>query len=342
MDSSTSHVTLLEAARTVARGGELDAKLDALAEHVRDATDASAVLILLLDPVGNVLLPAAQAGLDPDALDQSRAVTIDDAADVAARAVRDRRSTGGGGGGGGAESTSLAHYGHAAESVLALPLVISDDMGDETAEGVLLTAYDGTAPDPADADDTLLALADLCAVAIRNARLQSALHERAEWLDRLANTDSLTGLANRTTLLSMLELEIARARRQATELSLVIFAIDDYDGIVERAGASAADDVLRLVASTLADHVRLVDTIGRLGAHEFGLVAPGGGGAVVARRVQEAAGRIEAGGQPVSVSAGTAVLGTTEGGGEELLAGASAALAEARRRGRGQLSGVGA
>jgi diguanylate cyclase (GGDEF)-like protein len=339
MDSSTSHVTLLEAARTVARGGELDAKLDALAEHVRGATDASAALILLLDPVGNVLLPAAQAGLDGSALDQSRAVTLDDAADVAARAVRDRRPTGGGGG---AQSTSLAHHGRAAESVLALPLVISDDMGDETAEGVLLTAYEGTAPDPADADDTLLALADLCAVAIRNARLQSALHERAEWLDRLANTDSLTGLANRTTLLSMLELEIARARRQATELSLVIFDIDDYDGIVERAGASAADDVLRLVASTLADHVRLVDTIGRLGAHEFGLVAPGGGGAVVARRVQEAAGRIEAGGQPVSVSAGTAVLGASEGGSEELLAGANAALAEARRRGRGQLAGVGA
>lgn len=339
MDSSPGHVTLLEAARTVARGGELDAKLDALAEHARSATDASAVLILLLDPVANVLLPAAQAGLDESALDHSRAVPVDDTADVASRAVRDRRPTGAAGDG---QSKSLAHYGHAAESVLALPLVVADDSGDESAEGVLLTAYRGAAPDPATVDDTLLALADLCAVAIRTARLQNALHGRAEWLDRLANTDSLTGLANRATLLNMLELEIARSRRQGTELSLVVFDIDDYDAIAERAGASAADDVLRLVASTLADHVRLVDTIGRLGPHEFGLVAPGGGGAVVARRVQQAATRIEAAGEPVSVSAGAAVLGESEGGGEELLAGASAALADAHRRGRGQLGGVGA
>ena len=41
--------------------------------------------------------------------------------------------------------------------------------------------------------------------------------ERADWIGRLANTDALTGLANRVTFERMLELEIARARRQETQ-----------------------------------------------------------------------------------------------------------------------------
>lgn len=337
MERRAGHVTLLEAARTVARGGELDAKLDALAEHVRSAGGASAALIYLLDPVAGVLLPAAQAGLDASALLASEAINVDDADDLAARAVRERRSAASSEGG---SSKVIERFGLGGQSLLALPLVAADETGGEDVEGALLTAHAEGPPDGTGTEDTLTALADLCAVAIRNARLQNALVERAEWMDRLASTDNLTGLANRTTLLRMLELEIARARRQASELSLVVFDIDGFAALNERAGAAVGDDVLRLVAATLADHVRLVDTVGRLGPDEFGLIAPGGGGAIVARRVQDAAARIEAGGEPVSLSAGAVLLGDGEQGANELLSAAQAALADAKRRGRGELVGV--
>jgi diguanylate cyclase (GGDEF)-like protein len=329
------HVTLLEAARTVARGGELDAKLDALAEHARSAAGASAALIYLLDPVANLLLPAAQAGLDASALDAEGALPVDDPDELAAQAVRERRTLSGVDAKAG--SRVLSGPGQPSGSLVAVPLVAADEAGGDEAQGVLLAALGGSSTDLAGLDETLGALADMSAVAIRNARLEHALLERADWMERMASTDTLTGLANRTTLLRMLELEIARATRQGTKLSLVVFDVDGFAALNDHAGGDAADDVLRMVASTLADQVRLVDTIGRLGPDEFGLIAPGGGGAVVARRVQQAASTIEAGGRTISLSAGAVLLPEQGAVAEEFLASASAALSEAQRRGPGQL-----
>ena len=65
------------------------------------------------------------------------------------------------------------------------------------------------------------------------------------------------------------ELELARAGRQGGELSVAIF---DVDGLAEtnaRAGHDTGDDVLRAVASVLAESVRLVDTVARYGGDEF-------------------------------------------------------------------------
>ena len=50
-------------------------------------------------------------------------------------------------------------------------------------------------------------------------------------------------------------------------------------------GHEAGDDVLRRVAAVLAESVRLVDTVGRIGGDEFVLVAPGSAGMTVAQRV---------------------------------------------------------
>jgi diguanylate cyclase (GGDEF)-like protein len=183
----------------------------------------------------------------------------------------------------------------------------------------------------------LTALADLCAVAIRQARLENALQERADWIGRLANTDALTGLANRVTFERMLELEIARATRQETQLSVLLFDVDEFAAINERAGAQVADDVLRHVAATLADQVRLVDTVARYGSDEFALIAPGGGGEVAGRRVRDALSHLEAGGEPVSLSIGAVVYPQDGATSDELLAGATAALGEAKRRGRGSI-----
>ena len=86
----------------------------------------------------------------------------------------------------------------------------------------------------------------------------------------------------------MLELEIARATRQETQLSVLLFDVDGFAEINAQGGARAGDEVLRHVAATLADQVRLVDTVARYGPDEFALIAPGGAGQVAGRRVRDA------------------------------------------------------
>jgi diguanylate cyclase (GGDEF)-like protein len=324
MDARGSGPTLLEAARILARGGDLESELGALAGHVLRATGARAAAVYLLDPVGQSLVPAAAAGLGAMSLGEAGTVQVGDESELVGRVAQDRRPLTAGG-----EASSLLGA-TGPDGLIGVPLVTSDEAGQEDTEGVLLAAFAGQAPNPEVADDPLFALADLCAVAIRKARLAHALTERSEWIERLASTDALTGLPNRQTFERMLELEIARATRQGAQLSVVLLDVEGMGALNAREGQRSGDDVLRRLASLLADQVRLVDTIGRLGGDEFGVIAPGGGGEVVAGRVRDAASAMTTrGGTPMGLR--TAVITYPDDGATsaELLAAADAALARA-------------
>ena len=332
MDRTNPSFSLLDAARIVARGPELDSKLDALAEHVLGAAGATAAVIYLLDPVANVLVPAAQSGLSGKMATARAEVAVDDPDELVAKVLRERRQTSVSG-----TEAASAFTGQHIEwhGLVAVPLVAADEAGGEDAEGVLLAAFEEAQPEGS--DDMLTALADLSAVAIRQARLQRALLEKADWIGRLANTDSLTGLANKVTFERMLELELARATRQESQLSVLLFDVDGFAEINTAAGSPAGDEVLRHVAATLADQVRLVDTVARYGPDEFALIAPGGGGEVCGRRVRDALLKHEAAGKPISVSIGAVIYPLDGATSSELLSAAGRALAEAKRRGRGSI-----
>jgi diguanylate cyclase (GGDEF)-like protein len=163
--------------------------------------------------------------------------------------------------------------------------------------------------------------------------------ERSEWFERMAHTDPLTGLANQRTFARILELELARAARQGSELSIAMFDVDGLTEINSRLGHEAGDDVLRAVASVLAESVRLVDTVARHGGDEFVLIAPGAAGATVARRVLNGVAALgDDADSGISVSAGIASFPADGVGADELLAAAHAALAAARAAGAGQIS----
>ena len=150
------------------------------------------------------------------------------------------------------------------------------------------------------------ALASLAALAADRARLASNAAERSEWFERMAATDPLTGIANERTVARVLELELARAGRQGGEVSLALFDVDDFRAANATDGR-AADDILRRVAAVLAESVRFVDTVGRIGGDEFVLVAPGSAGVIVAKRVQDGIAALPGvAGRGVSVSAGVA------------------------------------
>jgi diguanylate cyclase (GGDEF)-like protein len=330
MEHASRPRTLLEATQVVARGGDLGQKLDALAGQAVASIGVSAAVVYLYDPATRRLEPVAQAGLDPQALAEAEPVAADDDQEIVARALRERRSQRATEERG---SRALQAQGQPIAGLIAVPIIAADEAGNEDVEGALLASLGGGGADYEDRENALGALADLCAVAIRQAQLENALVERADWIGRLATTDPLTGLANRVTFDRMLELEVARAARQETPLSIVLFTVVGLAGITSEAGAEASDDVLRHVASTLAEQVRLVDTIARFDARSFGLIAPGSGGAVVGERVRAAAAAIEARpGRPIELAVSVAVYPAEGATGDELLAAAEAGNA---------LSGVG-
>ena len=219
-----------------------------------------------------------------------------------------------------------------------LPLVVASGGVDITVGSI---GFGWTAPRTLDANEreTVAALAGLAALAVDRARLTSTAAERSEWFERMAHTDPLTGLANERTVGRILELELARAGRQGSEVSLAMFDVDDFQATNRDDGHEAGDDVLRQVAAVLAESVRLVDTVGRIGGDEFVLVAPGSAGAMVAERVLHGIADLPAvAGRPITVSAGVArfpVDGTDTG---SLIAAAKEALARARVLGRGTVA----
>jgi diguanylate cyclase (GGDEF)-like protein len=183
------------------------------------------------------------------------------------------------------------------------------------------------------------ALADLVGILVDRARLVANAEERGDWLERVSNSDGLTGLANARTLTRVIELEVARASRQGSELCLAIFDVDGLSSINDRAGMAVGDAVLREVAAVIAESVRLVDTVARDGADEFVLVAPGATGPGVVRRIVGAvAARPSIGDVTFSVSAGVARFpddGTSEA---SLMSAARAALGTARAVGPGTVA----
>jgi diguanylate cyclase (GGDEF)-like protein len=321
IDQTDPAALIGQGVRAVTHGRDLEAKLQALAGHARSASGATSCLIYLVDAASGGLLPAAWDG---PAGDTGKGVEpIDDNERAELRAARERRVETEDVGGGGRR--------------IHLPLVTEDAAGGQEVQGVLSAELPRAGSESGPGSQVVLeAFADLAALAIRVARLETALAERSDWYERVSQTDPLTGLANRRTFDRVLELELARAGRQGTTLSVAIFDVDGIERISATHGGGAGDDVLRRVASVLADSVRLVDTVGRYGGDEFALVAPGAAGRTVAERVVKGVASVEV--EPVgkiSLSAGVARFpeqGTTA---DDLLAAADVALRAAKQQGGG-------
>ena len=317
--------SLLDAARVVARGGTFDAKLAALSAQAQTVTDASVVSILLHDADADVLL----------SFDGEFALPVSAADAEITRAVADRQAVIVAG-----VPEDLASVLPEAGSCLLSPLVIEDEEG-AFLEGLLAVGWEAAEPPIEAAPDAILAISDLAAVTIRQARLRNSAWERSDHADRLSHTDRLTGLANRVTFERMLELEIARATRQGSPLAVAVLDIDGLTDINERKGARVADEVLRHVAAAIADRVRLLDTVARFGEDEFVVIAPGDAGGIVALRLRDAIAELPAiGDTEISVSAAVVHHPADGATGAEMVAAAEAALIEAKANGPGAVLGV--
>ncbi|WP_175650322.1 sensor domain-containing diguanylate cyclase [Pseudomonas sp. Marseille-P9899] len=126
---------------------------------------------------------------------------------------------------------------------------------------------------------------------------QQQLLDSNKQLERLAMDDALTGLANRRCFDQTLAMEIRRAQRDATPLTLLMLDIDFFKRYNDRYGHPAGDACLREVASALAGCIRRPpDLVARYGGEEMAIILPNTdveGATVVAKLVLEALNRLD-------------------------------------------------
>jgi diguanylate cyclase (GGDEF)-like protein len=99
--------------------------------------------------------------------------------------------------------------------------------------------------------------------------LQGQLQRKDEELRFQALHDQVTGLWNRGAILEFLERELARARRNAEPLGIMVIDVDQFKAVNDTHGHQVGDVVLQAVARRLAGAVRTYDWVGRYGGEEF-------------------------------------------------------------------------
>jgi diguanylate cyclase (GGDEF)-like protein len=95
-----------------------------------------------------------------------------------------------------------------------------------------------------------------------------------EHVSYLAQHDQLTGLANRTLLLSRLKAAITHAAAMQQRVAVFVVDLDNFKQINDSLGHMMGDRVLGIVAKRLLKAVRDTDTVARLGGDEFVIVMP--------------------------------------------------------------------
>ena len=94
---------------------------------------------------------------------------------------------------------------------------------------------------------------------------------RTSELERRAQYDKLTGLANRGLFLEQLSRAIGRSQRKSAPLAALVINLDRFKSINDTLGHDVGDALLREVAGRLKSNLRIGDFTGRWGGDEFAI-----------------------------------------------------------------------
>ena len=170
---------------------------------------------------------------------------------------------------------------------------------------------------------------------------QTALQEQAGWLAKAAQTDALTGLANRAGLQD----RAAQLLAASGLYGVMLLDLDGFKAVNDHHGHGAGDEVLIEVARRIRGTLRGADTAARLGGDEFVVLVAGTADAQDRLRLRELAERLqttikaEVPLRDVTVRVGSSLgIARFPADGQtltDLLASADQAMYEAKQAGRG-------
>ncbi len=200
----------------------------------------------------------------------------------------------------------------------------------ETCVGILVTI--------ACALSSLLLLVALPPVVLLQ---RSLLHSQ---LKAQARTDTKTGVLNAGTWQAEAALALARAQRRGEPLAVLLADVDHFKKVNDTHGHLTGDAVLKTLASEMRQQVRETDLVGRFGGEEFAILLAG----TTAEEACRVAERVRQGINAVkvltadaivgvTVSIGVAMLASSTGDLNELIAAADVALYRAKRAGRDRI-----
>ncbi|MBN2717593.1 MAG: diguanylate cyclase [Deltaproteobacteria bacterium] len=121
--------------------------------------------------------------------------------------------------------------------------------------------------------------------------LQKDLHDQQKQMERLAFTDPLTLLFNRTYMDMALQRELERTRRSKSPLGLLLIDLDFFKRVNDTHGHEVGDEVLREFGALLRTAIRSYDVPCRYGGEEFCVLLPGSTASnvvTVAERIRKA------------------------------------------------------
>ena len=168
------------------------------------------------------------------------------------------------------------------------------------------------------------------------------LKNAEELIERLAFSDVLTGLANRTLFRDRLRKATTLTKRPGRKLAVLALDVSRFRGVLDTFGQAGADRFLQLLAQRLKASVRDQDTVARDAHDHFLILLAGLGQAgrisdLVQRLMADCQGQWELDGREfsVSLSVGVAVCPDDADDADELIQRADWALRKAKAQGPG-------
>jgi diguanylate cyclase (GGDEF)-like protein len=160
-------------------------------------------------------------------------------------------------------------------------VIVTEARFDRSDSGTIAVLGVGDVPDadivlPADCSQRELHL--VCRLLAEITRLRQdrdRLARLGEQFSQLAETDPLTGLANRRVWEHRLKDMLARLSSTSDPVWLAVVDLDRFKAVNDEIGMQRGDQVLVRAAQALAGAVRRDDLVARLGGDEFGLLLVG-------------------------------------------------------------------
>jgi len=192
-------------------------------------------------------------------------------------------------------------------------------------------------------------LVAVCSVGLAVRLLDRAEKEEVSPLRRKANTDGLTGLANREFFHRAAQRRMELYERNGLPLACAILDVDDFKSYNDTYGHEGGDAVLRCLAGVLGDCTRADDLVARYGGDEFVMLLGGSleDATKVAERVRE---KVEfecvpqeqaSLGSSLTVSVGVAALGEDTATLQRLIRAADEELYRAKAEGKNRVAAAG-